>query len=90
MRVFHLCFRVNVDGDKDEQEYEDEIVAEILDVELEAEEEYQRKLTEHKQQLEEWKAWRNKQVFASSQTSLFKDSLYVGEFYILLPIVQMN
>lgn len=53
-----------MDGDKDEQEYEDEIVAEILDLELEAEEEYQRKLTEHKQQLEEWKAWRNKQVFA--------------------------
>lgn len=51
-----------MDRDKDEQEYEDEIVAEVLDLELELEEEYQRKLTEHKIQQEEWKAWRNKQV----------------------------
>ncbi|XP_056893551.1 coiled-coil and C2 domain-containing protein 2A isoform X4 [Takifugu flavidus] len=53
--------RVNVDQEKDEQEYEDEIVAEVLDLELELEEEHQRKLTEHKKQLEEWKAWRIKQ-----------------------------
>lgn len=54
--------RVNVDQDKDEQEYEEEITAEVLDLELQLEEEYQRKLSEHKKQLEEWKAWRNKQV----------------------------
>lgn len=60
--IFHLFSRVNVDQDKDEQEYEDEITAEVLDLELQLEEEYQRKLSEHKKQLEEWKAWRNKQV----------------------------
>lgn len=60
--IFRLGFRVNVDQDEDEREYEDEIVAEVLDLELEFEEEYQRKLAEHKIQQEEWKAWRTKQV----------------------------
>lgn len=73
MEFFHLAFRVNVDQDKDEQEYEDEIAAEILDLELELEEEHQRKLTEHKKQLEEWKAWRIKQV-----SVCLTDCLHVG------------
>lgn len=60
-----------MDQDKDEQEYEDEIVAEVLDLELELEEEYQRKLTEHKKQLEEWTTWRIKQVSFKAFTSLF-------------------
>lgn len=62
MELSHLGFRVNVDQDKDEQEYEEDIAAEVLDLELELEEEHQRKLAEHKKQLEEWNAWRNKQV----------------------------
>uniref|UniRef100_A0A3Q1IF17 C2 domain-containing protein n=1 Tax=Anabas testudineus TaxID=64144 RepID=A0A3Q1IF17_ANATE len=53
--------RENVDRASDEQEYEDEILAEIVELEAESEEEYQRKLTEYKKQLEEWKLWRRKQ-----------------------------
>ncbi len=46
----------------DEQEYEDEILAEVVELEAESEEDYQRKLAEYKKQLEEWKLWRRKQV----------------------------
>ncbi|XP_074523807.1 coiled-coil and C2 domain-containing protein 2A isoform X2 [Halichoeres trimaculatus] len=53
--------RENVDRETDEQEYEDEILAEMRELEAESEEDYQRKLAEYKRQLEEWKLWRRKQ-----------------------------
>lgn len=81
MEFFHLAFRVNVDQDKDEQEYEDEIAAEVLDLELELEEEHQRKLTEHKKQLEEWKAWRNKQVSVCLTDCLHVGTISPGETF---------
>ncbi|KAI3369014.1 hypothetical protein L3Q82_025986 [Scortum barcoo] len=52
--------RENVDRVSDEQEYEDEILAEVVELEAESEEDYQRKLVEYKKQLEEWKLWRRK------------------------------
>uniref|UniRef100_A0A671WJU5 Coiled-coil and C2 domain containing 2A n=1 Tax=Sparus aurata TaxID=8175 RepID=A0A671WJU5_SPAAU len=53
--------RENVDRASDEREYEDEILAEVVELEAESEEDYQRKLAEYKTQLEEWKLWRRKQ-----------------------------
>ncbi|XP_070764717.1 coiled-coil and C2 domain-containing protein 2A [Enoplosus armatus] len=53
--------RENVDRETDEREYEDEILAEVVELEAESEEDYQRKLAEYKKQLEEWKLWRRKQ-----------------------------
>ncbi|XP_034566120.1 coiled-coil and C2 domain-containing protein 2A isoform X2 [Notolabrus celidotus] len=50
-----------VDRATDEREYEDEILAEIVELEAESEEDYQRKLAEYRRQLEEWKLWRRKQ-----------------------------
>ncbi|KAK2835891.1 hypothetical protein Q5P01_016375 [Channa striata] len=53
--------RENVDRVSYEQEYEDEILAEVVELEAESEEDYQRKLAEYKKQVEEWKLWRRKQ-----------------------------
>ncbi|XP_075901549.1 coiled-coil and C2 domain-containing protein 2A isoform X3 [Nelusetta ayraudi] len=52
--------RENVDQASDEREYEKEILAEVVELEVEHEEDYQRKLLEYKKQLEEWKQWRRK------------------------------
>lgn len=59
--------RVNVDREKDEQEYEEEIMSEVLDLELELEEEYKKKLLNYKIQLQEWNVWRNKQEAKKKQ-----------------------
>lgn len=59
---FQPCSRENVDRASDEREYEDEILAEVVELEAEYEEDYQRKQAEYKKQLEEWKLWRRKQV----------------------------
>ncbi|KAF7652982.1 hypothetical protein LDENG_00089110 [Lucifuga dentata] len=53
--------REDVDQVSDQRKYEAEIVAEIVELEAEIEENYQRKLTEYEKQLEEWKLWRRKQ-----------------------------
>ncbi|XP_028260415.1 coiled-coil and C2 domain-containing protein 2A [Parambassis ranga] len=53
--------RENVDQASDEREYENEILAEIVELEAESEEDYQKKLLDYKKQLEEWKLWRRKQ-----------------------------
>lgn len=52
-----------MDQASDEHEYEKEILAELVELEVEQEEDYQRKLLEYKKQLEEWKLWRKKKVF---------------------------
>uniref|UniRef100_A0A672YAS7 Coiled-coil and C2 domain containing 2A n=1 Tax=Sphaeramia orbicularis TaxID=375764 RepID=A0A672YAS7_9TELE len=59
--------RENVDRVSDEREYEREIMAEVVELEAEKEEEYQRKLAEYKKQLEEWKLWRKKQAQADAE-----------------------
>ncbi|XP_053286643.1 coiled-coil and C2 domain-containing protein 2A [Pleuronectes platessa] len=51
----------NVDQASDEKVYEDEISAEVVELEAESEEEYQRKLIEYKKQLAEWKLSSRKQ-----------------------------
>lgn len=51
-----------MDRVSDEQNYEDEILAEVVELEAETEEEYQNKLAEYKKRLEEWKLCRKKQV----------------------------
>lgn len=51
-----------MDQASDEREYEKEILAEVVELEVEHEEDYQRKLLEYKKQLEEWKLWRRKKV----------------------------
>lgn len=56
------CSRETVDRVTDEREFEDEILAEVVELEAESEEDYQKKLSEYKKQLEEWKLWRGKQV----------------------------
>uniref|UniRef100_A0A3B4VCZ5 Coiled-coil and C2 domain containing 2A n=1 Tax=Seriola dumerili TaxID=41447 RepID=A0A3B4VCZ5_SERDU len=53
--------RENVDRPSDEQKYEDEILAEVVELEAESEEDYQRELVEYRKQLEEWKLSRRKQ-----------------------------
>ncbi|XP_053178319.1 coiled-coil and C2 domain-containing protein 2A [Scomber japonicus] len=53
--------RETVDRLTDEREFEDEILAEVVELEAESEEDYQKKLSEYKKQLEEWKLWRGKQ-----------------------------
>ncbi|KAM8887666.1 coiled-coil and C2 domain-containing protein 2A isoform 1-T1 [Synchiropus picturatus] len=53
--------RENVDQLLDEREYEGEILAEIVEMEAETDEEYQRKLSEYNVQFEEWKIWKRKQ-----------------------------
>ena len=60
--VFHICSREKVDRASDEQMYEDEISAEVVELEAEREEDYQRKLAEYKKQLAEWKPPRRKQL----------------------------
>ncbi|XP_072553435.1 coiled-coil and C2 domain-containing protein 2A isoform X2 [Salminus brasiliensis] len=44
----------------DEQEQEAEILAEVAELQAECEEDYERKLSEYRRQLEEWKSWRKK------------------------------
>ncbi|KAM9849276.1 coiled-coil and C2 domain-containing protein 2A [Aulostomus maculatus] len=59
---YKLCLRrENVDRETDEQDYEGEIMAEVVELEVESEEDYHRKLAEYKTLLEEWKLWRRKQ-----------------------------
>ncbi|XP_068581544.1 coiled-coil and C2 domain-containing protein 2A isoform X2 [Cebidichthys violaceus] len=53
--------RENVDQASDEREHEDEILTEVMELEAEMEEVYQRQLAEYRKQLEEWKLWRRKQ-----------------------------
>uniref|UniRef100_A0A665VXR8 Coiled-coil and C2 domain containing 2A n=1 Tax=Echeneis naucrates TaxID=173247 RepID=A0A665VXR8_ECHNA len=48
--------REMVDRASDEKEYEEEILAEVVELEAENEEDYQKKLAEYRKQLEEWKA----------------------------------
>lgn len=67
-----MCFRENVDPASDQQEYEEEIQAEVMELEAEKEEDYQRSLAEYRKQLEEWKLWRKKQVLSQKQTLFFK------------------
>lgn len=52
-----------MDQASDEREYEKEILAEVVELEVEQEEDYQRKLLEYKKQLEEWKLSRRKKVY---------------------------
>ena len=54
-----------MDRASDEREHEDEILAEVVELEAEIEEDYQRNFAEYKKQLEEWKLWRRKQVPAT-------------------------
>lgn len=60
-----------MDGAADEREYENEILAEVLEVEAESEENNQRKLAEYKKQLEEWKLWRRKQVLSHAISLIY-------------------
>lgn len=54
-----------MDQASDEHEYEKEILAEVVELEVEQEEDYQRKLLEYKEQMEEWKLSRRKKVYES-------------------------
>ncbi|KAI4894240.1 hypothetical protein NFI96_025429 [Prochilodus magdalenae] len=45
----------------DEREQEAEILAEVTELQAESEEEHERKMSEYRRQLEEWKSWRRKQ-----------------------------
>ncbi|KAL6107585.1 cc2d2a [Pungitius sinensis] len=53
--------REHVDQASDEREHEEEILSEVVELEAEMEETYERKLVEYEKQLEEWKLWRRKQ-----------------------------
>lgn len=72
-------FRENVDRASDEREYEGEILTEVLELEAESEEDYQKKLSEYKKQLEDWKLWKKKQV-PTSHSSPFSLSLVMKCF----------
>lgn len=51
-----------MDQASDEHEHEKEILSEVVELEVEQEEDYQKKLLEYKKQLEEWKLSRRKKV----------------------------
>ncbi|KAL0158900.1 hypothetical protein M9458_046976, partial [Cirrhinus mrigala] len=53
--------REKVDREQDEQEFENDIMAEVSELQAEAEEDYQRKMSEYRRQHEEWKSWKRKQ-----------------------------
>ncbi|XP_023810274.1 coiled-coil and C2 domain-containing protein 2A isoform X2 [Oryzias latipes] len=55
-----LLRKENGDRASDQQEYEEEILAEVMELEAEKEEDYQKSLAEYRKQLEEWKLWRRK------------------------------
>ncbi|XP_029003041.1 coiled-coil and C2 domain-containing protein 2A [Betta splendens] len=65
--------RDNVDRASDERVYEDEILAEVVELEAEIEEDYQRKMVEYKKQIEEWKQWRRKQKTIRKKRKKKKD-----------------
>lgn len=75
-----------MDQVSDDREYEKEILAEVVELEVEQEEDYQRKLLEYKKQLEEWKLLRRKKVyetylaieerFTSTPQSLLRTAVY--------------
>lgn len=48
--------------EQDELEFENEIVVEVSELQAEAEEDYQRKMSEYRRRHEEWKSWKRKQV----------------------------
>ncbi|XP_029939889.1 coiled-coil and C2 domain-containing protein 2A isoform X2 [Salarias fasciatus] len=54
--------RENVDRESDEREHEDEILAEVVELQAEGEEIYLKKLAEYNKQLEVWRLWRKKQA----------------------------
>ncbi|XP_018588642.1 coiled-coil and C2 domain-containing protein 2A isoform X1 [Scleropages formosus] len=56
-----------VNQSRDEQDFEEEIQMELVELQGELEEEYQRKISQYRQQLEEWKAWRKKQKVSSKK-----------------------
>ncbi|CAL1593027.1 unnamed protein product [Knipowitschia caucasica] len=60
--------RENVDRGLDEQEYEGEVLAEVIELEAEADQEYQRKMADYRTQLEKWKLWRRKQKGKKKKT----------------------
>ncbi|XP_067226933.1 coiled-coil and C2 domain-containing protein 2A isoform X1 [Chanodichthys erythropterus] len=53
--------REKVEREQDEQEYEDDIVAEVSELQAETEEDYQKKMSEYRRRHEEWKSWKRKQ-----------------------------
>ncbi|KAK1875520.1 hypothetical protein KUDE01_015321, partial [Dissostichus eleginoides] len=70
--------RESVDRASDEHQCEGEILAELVELEAEMEEDYQRKLAEYKKHLEEWKVWRRKQVQRDRQPGYCTDRGAVG------------
>ncbi|XP_056096392.1 coiled-coil and C2 domain-containing protein 2A isoform X2 [Rhinichthys klamathensis goyatoka] len=53
--------REKVEREQDEQEYENDIMAEVEELQAETEEDYQKKMSEYRRQHEEWKSWKRKQ-----------------------------
>ncbi|CAM4682986.1 unnamed protein product [Leuciscus chuanchicus] len=53
--------REKVEREQDEQEYENDIVAEVEELQAETEEDYQKKMSEYRRQHEQWKSWKRKQ-----------------------------
>ncbi|KAK7128409.1 hypothetical protein R3I94_016853 [Phoxinus phoxinus] len=53
--------REKVEREQDEQECEDDIMAEVEELQAETEEDYQKKMSEYRRQHEEWKSWKRKQ-----------------------------
>lgn len=66
--TYQLDYRkLKVDHDKDKQEYEEEIMSEVLDLEREMEGEYRIKLLNYEIQVKEWDEWRNEHESKRSQ-----------------------
>ncbi|XP_039507253.1 coiled-coil and C2 domain-containing protein 2A isoform X1 [Pimephales promelas] len=53
--------REKVEREQDEQEYENDIMAEVEELQAETEEDYQKKMSEYRRLHEEWKSWKRKQ-----------------------------
>lgn len=81
---FQPCSRENVDRTSDERDYEDEILAEVVELEAEIEEDYQKKFAEYKKQLQEWKLCRRKQVpiTVTLITQLFISLLQIYQYCV--------
>ncbi|XP_051515693.1 coiled-coil and C2 domain-containing protein 2A-like isoform X2 [Myxocyprinus asiaticus] len=53
--------RVKVEREQEEQEFENEIMVEVSELQAETEEDYQRKMSEFRRLHEEWKSWKRRQ-----------------------------
>lgn len=66
-----------MEREQDEQEYENDIMAEVSELQVETEEDYQKKMSEYRRRHEEWKSWKRKQVLLHAVVCILIGSCHV-------------